>query len=82
MADIKLSMHAQDMLRERDIPEEWLWRTINMPDRTEIGVDNNTHYMKSIPEHGGRFLRVVVNHHVGPSRVVTLFFDRRLGRRE
>jgi len=82
MGDIELSMHAQDMLRERDIPEEWMWRAIDTPDRVEVGVDNNKHYMKSIPEHGGRFLHVVVNHHLRPNRVVTLFFDRRLGRRE
>ena len=80
MHDIKPSEHAKDMLRERDIPEEWMWRTIDTPDRAEIGTDNNTHYIKAIPEHGGRFLRVIVNHHVAPKRVVTLFFDRRLGR--
>jgi len=82
MADIELSMHAQDMLRERDIPEEWMWRAIDAPDRVEIGIDNNKHYMKSISEYGGRFLHVVINHHARPNRVVTLFFDRRLGRRE
>jgi hypothetical protein len=40
-----------------------------------------THYIKAIPEHGGRFLRVVINHQVEPPRVVTLFFDRRLRRK-
>lgn len=82
MDDIELSMHARDMIRERDIPDEWLWRAVNGPDRIEVWADNNTHYLKSIPEYGGRFLHVVVNHHLVPGRVVTLFFDRRLGRRE
>jgi hypothetical protein len=31
-------------------------------------------------EAGGRFLRVIVNRHVAPARVVTVFFDRRLRR--
>jgi hypothetical protein len=80
MSDIRLSAHAKDMLKERDIPEEWMWRAIDTPDDTEVGADNNMHYIRSIPEHGGRFLHVVVNHHLVPKRVVTLFFDRRLGR--
>jgi len=79
MRNIEPSGHAKDMLRERNISEEWMWRAIDTPDWTEIGADNNTHYIKSIPEYGERFLRVVVNHHVTPKRVVTLFFDRRLG---
>ncbi|MBC7260451.1 MAG: DUF4258 domain-containing protein [Chloroflexi bacterium] len=80
MRDIEPSQHARDMLQEREIPEEWMWRAINESDRTETNVDGNIHYIKAIPEHGGRFLRVVVNPHVQPRRIVTLFFDRRLGR--
>lgn len=68
------------MLRERNIPEEWLRRAIGAPDATEVGPDNNIHYIKSIPEYGGRSLRVVVNPYVEPERVVTVFFDRRLRR--
>ncbi|MBM4080050.1 MAG: DUF4258 domain-containing protein [Planctomycetes bacterium] len=78
--ETKLTGHAKDALEERAIPEEWVWRTITTPDRTEIRADNNTHYIKAIPEYGGRFLRVVVNPHVTPRRVVTVFFDRRLRR--
>ena len=80
MADIEFFSDARDMLQERNIPEEWVWWTINSADHTEEGVDSNTHYMKAIPEHGGRLLRVVVNPHVTPRRVVTVFFDRRLRR--
>jgi hypothetical protein len=78
--EIELSEHAHDMLRERNIPEEWMWRAVEAPDRTEIGMDHNTQYIKSIPEHGRRLLRVVVNHQLTPQRIVTLFFDRRLRR--
>jgi len=78
--DMELTKHVRDMLMERKIKEEWLWRTINAPERTEIQLDDNIHYIKSISEHGGRFLRVVVNSRVTPKRIVTLFFDRRLRR--
>lgn len=80
MFNIEFSSHAWDILQERNIPEEWVWRTINSPDRTEAGSDNNAHYVKAIPERGGRLLRVVVNPHATPKRVVTVFFDRRLRR--
>jgi hypothetical protein len=57
-----------------------MWRTLASPERQEVGAKGNIHYIKSIPEHGGRFLRVVVNQTVTPSRIVTVFFDRRLRR--
>ena len=79
--DAETSQHARDMLQEREIPEEWMWRTIREPDRTEAKADDTIHYIKAIPERGGRFLRVVVNPHVQPRRIVTLFFDRKLGRK-
>jgi hypothetical protein len=66
------------MLKEREIPEERMWRAIDEPDWTEIGTNGNTHYIKAIPEHGDHFLRVVVNPRTQPKRIVTLFFDRRL----
>jgi len=76
----ELSAHARDMLHEREIPEEWMWRTLTSPERQEVCADGNMHYIRSIPEHGGRFLRVVVNPTVTPNRIVTVFFDRRLRR--
>ncbi|MBM4137664.1 MAG: DUF4258 domain-containing protein [Nitrospira sp.] len=78
--DFKLTSHTQNMLNERNIPEEWVWRTINNPDWEIIGDDNNTHYFRSIEEHGGRFLHAVVNHRVKPKKVVTVFFDRKARR--
>jgi hypothetical protein len=66
------------MLQERNVPEEWVQGTLRSPDYTEVGSDDNIHYIKAIPEFGGRSLRVVVNPNQTPIRVVTLFFDRRL----
>lgn len=78
--DFELSTHARDMLQERHIAEEWIWRTLSSPDCQETDISGNVHYIKAIPEHGGRFLRVIVNPTVKPKRVVTVFFDRRLRR--
>jgi hypothetical protein len=78
MSKIELSLHAQDMLIERNILEEWVWRTINTPDKKRRGEDDNVHYTKPIKERNGRFLHVVVNPNVQPNRIVTVFFDRRL----
>ena len=70
------------MLKERNIPEEWVLRTINNADWENIGEDNNVHYFKSITEHKGRILHVVVNPHVSPKKVVTVFFDRKARRQK
>ncbi len=70
------------MLKEREIPEEWVWRTIDKPDWKNIGEDKNIHYFKSIDEHEGRILHVVINSHVSPQKVVTVFFDRRARRQK
>ena len=66
------------MLDERSIPREWVMLAIDAPDYTEIGDDDNVHYIKAAPEFGDRIFRVVVNPHRTPNRVVTFFFDRRL----
>jgi hypothetical protein len=34
------------MLEERNIPREWVMLALEYPDRTEIGADNNVHYIK------------------------------------
>lgn len=63
------------------ISEELLDRTLKTPDWTEFGDDTNLHYFKPIEEHENRVLHIVVNHHVLPNKIVTLFFDRRAAKR-
>lgn len=81
MPEFEFSSHTRMMLQERNIAEEWVWRTLNTPDRKRRGDDGNMHYTKAIREHSGRVLRVVVNADVYPHCVVTVFFDRRLGKK-
>jgi hypothetical protein len=66
MPDFQLSSHAKEMIRERKIDEEWVWRTLETPTRKKRGPDGNTHYWKPIKEKNGRVLRVVVNAYVDP----------------
>jgi hypothetical protein len=66
------------MLKERGISEEWVRHTLDSPEREEIGIDKNIHYFKSVPEHEGRILHVIVNPNFVPQKVVTTFFDRRV----
>lgn len=83
MPDFNLSAHAKEMLKERKIPEEWVWRTLDTPDsKKKHAEDDNMHYTKVIKEREGRSLHVIVNQNVQPNRIVTVFFDRRLGKRK
>lgn len=81
MPDFEISSHASEMLTERNIAEEWLWRVLHHPDKTKLGEDGNRHFYKAIRERNGKALHVVVNPNVQPNRVITLFFDRRASER-
>jgi len=82
MNELEWSQHAKDVMQERQIREEWVTHTILHPDRSEVREDGCTHYIRAVSEYGGRFLRVIVNEAASPNRVVTTFFDRRLGRKQ
>lgn len=81
MLDFELTAHAKDMLIERNIPEEWVWLVLQSFDKKQLGDDGNMHYTKAIVERDNRILHIIVNITIQPNRIVTLFFDRRLGKR-
>jgi hypothetical protein len=74
------SKHVQNMLLEREIPEDWIRMSVESPDMRLMEDDGTVHYIKSIVEYDGQFLRMVVNPEQTPMRIVTFFFDRGLGR--
>lgn len=74
------TVHFADMLKERGIKSAWADRTVLSPDAVEDHDDGTRHFIKQIPEFGGRWLRVVVSVVETPPRRVTVFFDRRLRR--
>ena len=81
MSDWQYSTHALRMIQERRIEEAWVRRVTESPETEQVAEDGTIHYIASIPEYGGRYLRVVVNPAVTPRTIVTIFFDRRLRRR-
>ncbi len=75
--NLSFTSHAESMLKERRITLDWVTRAIAEPARTERKDDGTIHYLKPIPEREGRVLRVVTGPDSEPTRVITVFFDRR-----
>lgn len=74
----RLTEHAESVIRERNIPLEWVERTLEHPelrnpDPRDLDLEQR---FRRIPEFGDRVLRVVVSVHVFPEAVVSVFFDR------
>ncbi len=69
------------MLEERKIKEEWVRSALRDPERKEKKEDGTVDYLRSIEEFDNHYLRVAVNPDAQPPRIVTVFFDRRLGRK-
>ena len=80
-ARIVLTRHAQTMMAERGIKEEWIKKTVSEPDATEVDPRQSDvlRAFRVIPENGNRVLRVVYATIGDTIRIVTAFFDR--GRR-
>ena len=78
---IIFTRHAQTMMTERGIKEEWVTRTIAEPDSAEADPTRSDvrRVFRIIPENDSRILRVVYASIGDTLRVVTAFFDR--GRR-
>lgn len=76
----ELTQHARDALVKRRIAMEWLERVLMFPERIEPDATDAAleHRLAAIPEHGDRVLRVIINSHTMPIKVVTLFFDRKM----
>jgi Domain of unknown function (DUF4258) len=76
----QLTHHAQRALEEREIPIEWVERTLEAPELILPDPNDATvqRCFRRIPAFGGRVLRVTVNRTVEPQRVVSVFFDRKM----
>jgi hypothetical protein len=74
-----LTAHAAKVIAEREIPLAWVLRVLAQPMKTEPDKQDPAlrHALASIPEHGGRVLRVVYNERTKPWRIVTVYFDRK-----
>ncbi len=82
--DIEFTMHAAERQVEREISEEQVLDAILHPDASRAGRANTTVHFKRIRVSdgprvpAGRFLKVVVNDTVKPSRVVSLHPVRKM----
>ena len=76
----EMTKHARKALDEREIPVEWMERTLSAPEWVSPDPEDATveRRFRRIPEFGGRVLRVAVNTAVDPNRVVSVFFDRQM----
>jgi hypothetical protein len=77
--EFPLSRHLREDHPERQLPEDWIRRTVRFPDRKPRRKGDTVHYVKAFRQYGGLYLRVVVN--MGRQLIVTAFFDSDLGRR-
>ena len=82
MEEFSLTAHAVHMAGERGIKDEWIRRVLCDPWVTHPDVRDEklTHLLRRIPEHGNRMLRLVIDSTQNPTRVITLFFDRKASR--
>ena len=73
---LKLSVHAKDVMANRQIDEVWIYRIIANPSRTIVIEENEVHLYGTIDEYNERCLKVVIN----PlnSVIITTYFDRRM----
>lgn len=76
--NVTYTHHAELVMRERRIPAEWVERCVALPAlrQRDPGDAALERLFISVPEFGGRVLRVVVNTTVDPWRIVSVFFDR------
>lgn len=80
MSEYVFTSHAKDMLKEREIMEQWVLQTIRNPDKKMLGNDGNTHYFRLLPERKNHVLHVVINETLEPNRIVTLFLTGEKGK--
>lgn len=73
----QLTAHARMRLRQRNIKDEWIERTIRHPDRTCPDPEDPElrHAYKRIHAASDQILRVVYNPEVSPVRIVTALFE-------
>ena len=76
--ELIFTAHARRAMVERDIPVDWVQRTVDAPAlRSREPYDEKVErFYLPIAERGNRVLRVAVNVTSDPWRVVTAFFDR------
>ena len=78
MKPIVFTRHAETVAAERGLEREWIERTVREPDLAEPDPSRTgvTRAFRSVPERGGRVLRVAFVDDADEIRVLTAFLDR------
>ena len=72
----KLSVHARDVMENRNIIEDWVYAILDNPSVIINIEEDEVHLYGIVDEYNNRCLKVVVN----PLRnlVITTYFDRKM----
>ncbi len=73
---LKLSSHAKDVMKNRNILEKWVYSILDEPSVTIKIQENEIHMYGTVYEYNDRCLKIVINplKHV----VITTYFDRKM----
>jgi hypothetical protein len=79
MMKFRFSVHAKDVMKNRNIVEEWVYAIIESPTATINIANDEVHLYGIIDAYGGRCLKVVIN----PLKnlIITTYFDRNMKKR-
>lgn len=75
---LRFTRHAEEVMREREIPATWIERTLAAPTSDDPDPNDPTLRLAfaPVPERDGRMLRVVYAPDRDGLRVITAFLDR------
>ena len=73
--DIVFTLHAEDMLVEREFKRGFIIKVISKPDFKESGEGEIWYAIKKVRQ---KYLRVIVGGKKKPYIVISLYYDRRL----
>ena len=74
----KLTLHAKQMIEEREISMKWIEQALDSPNKVEQDKKDRDlkHYLRRIVENNDKILRVVINNKADPIKVIMAYFDR------
>ncbi len=78
IADLHITGHAHRVIQERQIPMSYIEKVLHNPQLTHPDTEDEelVHYLAAIKEAEGRVLRVIINRHAVPNRLITVYYDR------
>jgi hypothetical protein len=80
--EIVWTPHAEEAMQDRQIGREQVLAAISSPEFTEPDpIAGRIRAFKRLPDHGNRWLRVVYEDIESSRVIVTLFLDRKAGRK-